>query len=43
MVRASNTQPMLSVRVEGRSEEDLREIQETVTSRISQFLPSVIT
>lgn len=43
LVRASNTQPMLSVRVEGRSEEDLREIQETVTSRISQFLPSVIT
>ena len=42
LVRASNTQPMLSVRVEGRTEEDLREIQETVTSRISQFLPSVI-
>jgi len=43
LVRASNTQPVLSVRVEGRTEEDLREIQETVSSRISQFLPSVIT
>lgn len=42
LVRASNTQPVLSVRVEGRTEEDLREIQETVTRRISQFLPSVI-
>jgi phosphomannomutase/phosphoglucomutase len=42
LVRASNTQPMLSVRVEGRTEEDLRQIQETVTSRISQFLPSAI-
>jgi phosphomannomutase/phosphoglucomutase len=40
LVRASNTQPMLSVRVEGRTEEDLREIREIVTGRISQFLPS---
>lgn len=40
LVRASNTQPMLSVRVEGRTEEELRRIQETVTSRMSQFLPS---
>ena len=41
LVRASNTQPMLSVRVEGRTQEDLRQIQEVVTSRISQFVPSV--
>jgi len=40
LVRASNTQPMLSVRVEGRTEEDLHRIQEIVTERISQFLPS---
>ncbi|MGB3904463.1 MAG: phosphomannomutase, partial [Anaerolineae bacterium] len=40
LVRASNTQPMLSVRVEGRAEEDLHRIQEMVTERISQFLPS---
>jgi len=40
LVRASNTQPVLSVRVEGRTEEDLRRIQDTVTARIAQFLPS---
>jgi phosphomannomutase/phosphoglucomutase len=40
LVRASNTQPMLSVRVEGKTEEDLRQIRETVTGRISHFLPS---
>lgn len=40
LVRASNTQPMLSVRVEGKTEDDLRRIQEVVTSRISRFLPS---
>lgn len=40
LVRASNTQPMLSVRCEGRTEQDLRRIQAIITSRISQFLPS---
>lgn len=40
LVRASNTQPMLSVRVEGRTDGDLRWIEEAVTNRISQFLPS---
>ncbi len=40
LVRASNTQPMLSVRVEGRTEGDLQRIQEIITGRISQFLPS---
>jgi len=40
LVRASNTQPVLSVRMEGRTEEDLRRIQDTVTGRIAQFLPS---
>jgi phosphomannomutase/phosphoglucomutase len=39
LVRASNTQPVLSVRMEGRTEDDLRRIQDTVTSRIAQFLP----
>jgi phosphomannomutase/phosphoglucomutase len=42
LVRASNTQPVLSVRVEGRTEEDLRRIQEIVTDRISLYLPSAI-
>jgi phosphomannomutase/phosphoglucomutase len=40
LVRASNTQPVLSVRMEGRTEEDLRRIQDAVTGRIAQFLPS---
>jgi phosphomannomutase/phosphoglucomutase len=40
LVRASNTQPVLSVRMEGRTEADLRRIQDTVTDRIAQFLPS---
>jgi phosphomannomutase/phosphoglucomutase len=40
LVRASNTQPVLSVRMEGKTEEDLRRIQDTVTGRIAQFLPS---
>ena len=39
LVRASNTQPVLSVRMEGRTEQDLRRIQDSVTSRIAQFLP----
>jgi len=41
LVRASNTQPMLSVRCEGRTEQDLREIEDVVTRRISRFLASV--
>lgn len=40
LVRASNTQPVLSVRMEGRTEEDLHRIQDTVTGRIAEFLPS---
>lgn len=40
LVRASNTQPVLSVRMEGRTEGDLRRIEGTVTSRIAQFLPT---
>lgn len=39
LVRGSNTQPVLSVRMEGRTEKDLRRIQETVTDRIAQFVP----
>jgi phosphomannomutase/phosphoglucomutase len=39
LVRASNTQPVLSVRIEGRTETDLAAIQETVTARIAQFVP----
>jgi phosphomannomutase/phosphoglucomutase len=39
LVRASNTQPVLSVRMEGRTEEDLLRIQETVTGRIARFVP----
>jgi phosphomannomutase/phosphoglucomutase len=42
LVRASNTQPVLSVRVEGRTEEDLHRIQGIVTERISLCLPSGI-
>ncbi|HEM62633.1 MAG TPA: hypothetical protein ENO24_10110 [Chloroflexi bacterium] len=40
LVRASNTQPVLSVRMEGRTEGDLHRIQAAVTARIAQFLPS---
>jgi phosphomannomutase/phosphoglucomutase len=39
LVRASNTQPVLSVRMEGRTEKDLRSIEDTVTRRIAQFVP----
>jgi phosphomannomutase/phosphoglucomutase len=39
LVRASNTQPVLSVRMEGRTEKDLRAIQDTVTARIAQSVP----
>lgn len=42
LVRASNTQPVLSVRMEGKTEDDLRRIEEIVTSRIARFLPSVM-
>ncbi|NIN70281.1 MAG: hypothetical protein GTO63_37505 [Anaerolineae bacterium] len=42
LVRASNTQPVLSVRVEGRTEEDLHRIEGIVTERISLCLPSGI-
>ncbi len=42
LVRASNTQPVLSMRVEGRTEEDLHRIQQIVTDRISLYLPSAI-
>jgi hypothetical protein len=31
---------VLSVRMEGRTEGDLRRIETTVTSRIAQFLPT---
>ncbi len=40
LVRASNTQPVLSVRMEGRTEVGLRRIQDTMTNRIAQFLPA---
>ena len=40
LVRASNTQPVLSVRMEGRTEADLRRIQRIVTASIAQFLPA---
>lgn len=40
LVRASNTQPVLSVRMEGKTEVGLRRIQDTMTNRIAQFLPA---
>ena len=40
LVRASNTQPVLSVRMEGRTEADLRRIQRIMTAGIAQFLPA---
>jgi phosphomannomutase/phosphoglucomutase len=40
LVRASNTQPVLSVRMEGRTEGDLVSIQRAVSNRIAQFVPA---
>ncbi len=37
LVRASNTQPVIVMRFEARTEERLKEIQETVTSKLSEF------
>ncbi|MEA3408882.1 MAG: phosphomannomutase/phosphoglucomutase [Candidatus Eisenbacteria bacterium] len=37
LVRASNTQPVIVMRFEARSEERLAEIQETVTSKLREF------
>ena len=37
LVRASNTQPVIVMRFEARTEERLAEIQETVTSKLREF------
>ena len=37
LVRASNTQPVIVMRFEARTEERLREIQETVTGKLREF------
>jgi phosphomannomutase/phosphoglucomutase len=40
LVRASNTQPVLSVRMEGRTVAELGRIEAEVTARIAEFLPA---